>query len=407
MSSNEIATKWSILHERYQKHQRKLDVELFCRIDRLLHHIDLSQIKKGFTMLLEHDTSMLCHYLYWSKKEQLELLTSHWQNSEYQKGTESIPIVHTWEEHVIEVEKALLSVLPDYPEWYALYSLGAFSKMEWYAIGAISYRDLSKEMQLWVVKTSREMVRIPAGSFWMGALPDDEYAEDDEKPRHLVHIGKAFYVAKYPVTHALWEFVMEEHFDSSGANRPVDSVRWIDSILFCNRLSVLEGREKVYYNQQSDAITKETNHSHIVMNTEANGYRLLTEAEWEYAARGGVYQLFSGSDDPYEVAGDSKIQSHSKTSTVGLKKSNDFGLFDMTGNVLEWVFDQYSTYTSAEKLDPVISHPELCERVMRGGWFRALERKHWNDAARVSIRASVPPELIIFPIYGFRICRSS
>ena len=92
-----------------------------------------------------------------------------------------------------------------------------------------------------------EMVLLPAGEFMMGAAPDDKAAYEDEIPHHKVEITKDFYVGKYAVTQRAWETVMGNNPSKyKGKNRPVERVRWFDCILFCNKLSVLEGKEPVY-----------------------------------------------------------------------------------------------------------------------------------------------------------------
>ena len=91
------------------------------------------------------------------------------------------------------------------------------------------------------------MVEIPGGEFMMGALPDDEEAEDDEKPRHQVKLSRGFLICKYPVTQILYDSIMGENpSDFEGSTRPVEHVSWCDAVLFCNKLSEKEGLEPVY-----------------------------------------------------------------------------------------------------------------------------------------------------------------
>ena len=156
----------------------------------------------------------------------------------------------------------------------------------------------------------------------------------------------SFLVMKYQVTQAMWENVTgsnPSHF--RGASRPVEFVSWLDSVIFANELSEKEGLEKVYEipktltlgSSQSNDVAKE-----VKINTSANGYRLPTEVEWVYAARGGEKFRYAGSNNADEV-GWYKGNSGGKTYGVGQKKSNGYGLYDMSGNVFEWCFDAYNS----------------------------------------------------------------
>lgn len=120
------------------------------------------------------------------------------------------------------------------------------------------------------------MVLIPAGKFWIGNPSKEPF---DGTSCYEVEITKDFYVGKYSVTQALWEVVM--HFNQSsnrGVNRPIENISWFECIEFCNRLSQMNKREPVYT----------TVEGRVICNWEANGYRLLTEAEWEYVAKRGA-----------------------------------------------------------------------------------------------------------------------
>ena len=278
-----------------------------------------------------------------------------------------------------------------------------------------------------------EMVLIPAGEFMMGALPDDEEAEYDEKPRRKVEITKDFYVGKYPVTQKLWKAVMwnnPSYF--KGEDRPVDCVSWFHCLVFCNKLSEMEGKELVYlfpekweelcvklkfYNREaSDEFGSDDEEdrywdlheklekslvemsSKISQDLGANGYRLLLEAEWEYAARGGEYHLYSGSNNLGEVAW-YEDNSGYETHPVGQKKPNGFGLYDMSGNVGEWVWDWRGNYSTENQSNPT-GAPTGSNRVYRGGswssdpWFQ-----------RLSVRLGEVPPFSESNI-GFRLGRS-
>ena len=260
------------------------------------------------------------------------------------------------------------------------------------------------------------MMLIPKGEFMMGALEDDSQARNDEKPRHRVTLTRDFLIGKYAVTQALWESVMGSNSSRyKGANRPVECVSWFDVVAFCNKLSQREGLEPVYsglggyqpghkfgdrdrddwfgVSEKATALSKK-----ISVSATANGYRLPTEAEWEYSARGGEYHKYSGSDNDGEVAWYDGY-SGSETHPVGQKKPNGFGLYDMSGNVWEWVWDWKGGYSHGPVTDPY--GPAVgSNRVQRGGvWYI------YPEGVRASIRAS-SSSTNRYKRLGFRIVRS-
>ena len=177
-----------------------------------------------------------------------------------------------------------------------------------------------------------QLVLLPKGTFQMGGT----------KTPHKVKITKDFYVGKYPVTQELWKSVMGSNpskFD--GLHRPVENVSWFDCVGFCNKLSDLYGLKPAY----------KINGKDVSCNWSANGFRLLSEAEWEYAARGGEAYKYAGSNNVDEVAWH-RDNSGGETHPVGQKKSNGFGLYDMSGNVREWVWDWYGDYSGGSQSDP-------------------------------------------------------
>lgn len=223
-----------------------------------------------------------------------------------------------------------------------------------------------------------EMVFVKGGTFVMGCTPEQENVcfDNNEKPTHQVALND-FYIGRYEVTQAQWKAVMGENNNPSefkGDNLPVENVSWEDVQFFIARL-----------NSQ----TWKT-------------YRLPTEAEWEYAARGGSQSRgyrYSGSDDASEVAW-YFANSERKTNPVGMKKANELGIYDMSGNVYEWASDWYGNYTGKPQTNP--GGPALDSfRVIRGGsWDSDMEN------ARVSYRSGMVPEAGYF-ILGFRLARSS
>lgn len=242
--------------------------------------------------------------------------------------------------------------------------------------------------------SSGDMVLIQGGTFKMGSNNGD----DNEKPVHSVTVA-SFRICKYQVTQYDWTKIMGENpsrFKDNPANgekqglRPVESVSWFDAIEYCNMRSMAEGLTLCY------TINAET----VTCNWNANGYRLPTEAEWEYAARGGGRAArqsdYSGGYSMDEV-GWYYNNSGGKTHQVGLKAPNAAGLYDMSGNVGEWCWDWYGDYPSGAVSDPRgASSGE--DRVDRGGT--------WNydaDDCRVSFRDGRSPDYRDISL-GLRVC---
>ena len=195
---------------------------------------------------------------------------------------------------------------------------------------------------------SIDMVRVEAGTFTMGATSEMEDPYDWEKPTHQVTLTNDYYIGKYEVTQALWKAVMGNNPSNfKGDNLPVEKVSWDDCQEFINKLNRITGKT----------------------------FRLPTEAEWEYAARGGKksrgYQ-YSGSNNISDVAWYSD-NSGNMTNDVGSKQANELGIYDMTGNVWEWCQDRYGRYDSFSQVNPTGANSGS-DRVYRGG--------SWSYAAR-------------------------
>ncbi len=209
-----------------------------------------------------------------------------------------------------------------------------------------------------------EMVFVEGSTFQMGSTDGDS----SEKPVHNVTLS-SYYVAKTEVTQAQWATVMGNNpsYDK-GDNHPVGNVSWYDAIVFCNRLSIKDKRTPVYsVNGKTDPETwnykpcqGDALNGTIVMNIKASGYRLPTEAEWEYAAGGGKKSngyKYSGSNDLDSVAW--YYSNSSNTHDVATKTPNELGLYDMSGNVWEWCWDwyDYDYYSKSPSSNPT------------GAWF--------------------------------------
>jgi formylglycine-generating enzyme required for sulfatase activity len=232
---------------------------------------------------------------------------------------------------------------------------------------------------------------IPAGAFQMGSTESD-----DEKPIHLVTISRPFYLGVYLVTQGEYFQTMKtnpSHF--SGKKRlPVENVSWFDAVAFCNALSRKQGVPPFY--EIRDQTVE-------VPNWNGLGYRLPTEAEWEYACRAGTTTRYSFGDD--EKALDQyawfSAESSSQTHPVGEKERNAFSLHDMHGNVWEWCWDWYDPdyYQKAPACDPRGAE-ETMARVYRGGCWDYVPQ-----LARSADRAWIAPVFRSIKL-GFRVARS-
>jgi len=218
-------------------------------------------------------------------------------------------------------------------------------------------------------KIPANFVRVEGGTFRMGSTSGN----DNESPVHTVTV-KSFAISKYEVTQKEWEDIMgtgiRQQRDKAkgdktygeGDNYPMYYVSWNDAIEYCNKRSIEEGLTPAYSGSGNN----------ITCNWEASGYRLPTEAEWEYAARGGNGSpgnyTYSGSNDINAVAWYSS-NSGERTHPVGTKAANGLGLFDMSGNVWEWCWDWYGDYPSGSQTDPR-GPVSGTHRVLRGGsWY--------------------------------------
>jgi formylglycine-generating enzyme len=276
--------------------------------------------------------------------------------------------------------------------------------------------------------TGIEMVSIPAGTFTMGS-PETEPNRGSYETQHSVTLS-GFYMGKYQVTQEQYQAVMgtnPSNFKSvvtgeSGTpgKLPVEMVNWYDAIVFCNKLSIKEGLSPVYSISGStnpavwgtvptdeSSPTVITTWSAVVMDKSKNGYRLPTEAEWEYACRAGTTTAFNnGNDDYTNTASVGAVawydgNSGNKTHQVGLKTANAWGLYDMHGNVGEWCWDWYDDYPSSSLNNPTgpveIVYPY---RVLRGGSCGS-----YGYSLRSACRnAKYPPDR--YRDLGFRLVRS-
>jgi formylglycine-generating enzyme required for sulfatase activity/TolB-like protein len=194
--------------------------------------------------------------------------------------------------------------------------------------------------------TPAGFVLVEGGAFMMGSPANEPDRYGYEGPQRQVTV-KSFYMGKYEVTQKEWRELMGNnpgHF--RGDKLPVEQVSWFEAIEYCNKRSVKEGLNPAYRGAGNS----------IICDWNANGYRLPTEAEWEYAAKGGnknfLTYIYSGSNN-VDAVGWYEGNSGAKTQPVGTKAPNELGIYDMSGNVWEWCWDWYGGYSGEAQTDPV------------------------------------------------------
>jgi formylglycine-generating enzyme required for sulfatase activity len=239
--------------------------------------------------------------------------------------------------------------------------------------------------------TAQEMVLIPAGTFIMG--------DKDEVDAELHEVSlSAFFMDKNLVTQEQFQEVMGENPSRwKGEGNPVEQVRWSDAVRFCNKRSELEGLKPSY-----DLATWKCDFN-------ANGYRLPTEAEWEYACRAGATTAYYFGENESKIGDyawyDKNSGGHPRP--VGQKKPNVWGLFDMAGNLWQWCNDFYQVdyYTQSPTQDPK-GPDDGKTKVVRGGAWRFSA-----DNCRAGYRYNESPGYADvcfgYDIYGFRCVRNS
>ncbi len=261
------------------------------------------------------------------------------------------------------------------------------------------------------------MVSINGGSFNMGDNSSD--SEDDERPVHRVSVD-SFVMAKYEVTYGNWYVVRDwakangYRFDNEGDvgnddygtnDHPVTMINWYDAVKWCNALSEMENRTPCYYTNSSGSVYRTGNIDikDSWVKWDANGYRLPTEAEWEYACRANTTTKYSFGDS---INSRNANYDNEGTVAVGRYSPNSWGLYDMHGNVWEWCWDWYDeAYYKEYYKDSPFNNPHGpsvgSNRVHRGG--------SWHDCTvylRSAFRGRFEPDIEFYD-YGFRPVRSS
>jgi formylglycine-generating enzyme required for sulfatase activity len=210
-------------------------------------------------------------------------------------------------------------------------------------------------------------------------IPGGEIVLSDDRIKHKWQVKiQPFLLSKYPVTQSLYFAITKKSpFSFKGDEKPVENVSWNDAVQFCNMLSLNEGLNKSYYINNDE--------KNVVFNSESDGYRLPSEAEWEYACRAETKGARYGEID--KIAWYTE-NSAGKTHKVGEKDPNPWGLYDMLGNVWEWCWDLYDENIYGSY------------RIFRGGG--------WNDPARGCLASNRRRSHPTFQIddLGFRLARS-
>ncbi len=252
------------------------------------------------------------------------------------------------------------------------YAFGAFLEYTGKQNSVTNKLDFPKEFPKTITNSvGMEFVLIPAGEFLMGCSDGDKECYDWEKPQHKVKITKPFYIGKVEVTQEQWEKVTgnnPSYYKDCGKDCPVEKVSWNDAQEYIEKLCK---KEKTFLQ---------------IITFQKCRYRLPTEAEWEYSARAGTAAKYYA-ENPDSI-GWFDENSGVKTHPVGQKKPNAFGLYDMLGNVWEWVSDWYAEkyYSTSPDTDPV-GPDKGSYRVLRGGSWSSYVRY-----TRASLRNDINPD---------------
>jgi len=265
-----------------------------------------------------------------------------------------------------------------------------------------------------VARSSSFMRRIEGGTFTMGCTPEQSPdCQNDEFPAHTLTLS-SFLLSRFELTQAEWAALMPEYSPlynrGEGSDLPTYRVSWYDAATYCNRRSLQEGLEPAYYFDPAftevfdSLVGDQLAYVDIYWKKSAGGYRFPTEAEWEFAARGG--NLSEG----YRYAGSNQLDAvawHSgnaedTTYPVGQKQPNELGLYDMTGNIYEWCWDWYASgyYSNSPANDPAGPETGTLTCIRGGSWISS------ESGSRVANRLNFLPGARR-TTFGFRLARNA
>jgi formylglycine-generating enzyme required for sulfatase activity len=277
----------------------------------------------------------------------------------------------------------------------------------WNAVTGLSAGNLA-------VDTLVEMVQIQGGTFTMGS-PENEVNRSAAETQHSVTLTQGFYMGKYTVTQEQYQAVMGTNPSSfttpvspetSTAKRPVEQVSWYDALVFCNKLSMSEGLSPAYRISGSTdpaawgvvPTVDNATWNAVEIVAGSTGYRLPTEAQWEYACRAGTTTAYNTGATINDNTGWYSDNSGDRTREVGGKPANAWGLYDMHGNVWEWCWDWYETYASDAQTDPTGAVSGNYRMLRGGSWY------HVGQNLRSAYRSSGGP-YGRRDFFGFRLVR--
>jgi len=262
-----------------------------------------------------------------------------------------------------------------------------------------------------------EFVHISSGSFTIGSPLNEPGREESEGPQRRIGLKTAFYMKKTPVTQGEWLAIMKDWPDSDPNQQPSEErgmgfyhpayfVNWFDAIRFCNELSRIQGLQPAYHVNAEGARAAHWGRDAetiVTWDRNANGYRLPTEAEWEYAARAGTNTIYFWGNEPNHDYAWMRDNSGGKTQPVGQKLPNAFGLHDMVGNIQEWCWNEFNWNAYSDSADPYYFGDEgERNRATRGGFFG----NSWQFLRSASRRGE-PPFGCLAGLVGFRVVRTS
>ncbi|MDO4301859.1 MAG: flavodoxin [Clostridia bacterium] len=264
-------------------------------------------------------------------------------------------------------------------------------------------KEIQNTMVIYNTDTADNYVLINGGTFTMGS-PESELERDSDEMQHNVMVD-SFYISKTELTQEEYQSVMGDNpSEQKGEKLPVTNITWYDAVAFCNKMSEKDGLTPCY------TIDGNT----VIWDKGANGYRLPTEAEWEYAARANTQTPFSFGDyvhdenaNCYNAYGYNNDTSGSwvngylsETVEVDSYEANDFGLYNMHGNAAEWVWDWYGNYDTADTQNPTGAE---------SGYYKIARGSGWNDFPkhiRSAYRSAFPADIPLYSI-GMRLVRSA